>query len=189
MLKDRSGESRKCKRMFLKFHHLLLTIGVIFLLSACAHKPGNAPYFIEKGSLGQIVSAQPVDLINVQTTNEVKLCGAGIHSWNADLNSIADTAIEVMKDALEKSKVRIEKEGKKKLRLSIPQCGCNQGLASLTVTVTLQIETGSGMKKTFEGTQNGMVFTYQFDWALNSAIKDAVFKALKDPDINAYLRE
>jgi hypothetical protein len=144
-----------------------------------AAKDGDLPAINIQGPVA--VSEHPA-----KPSGVVELCHAGGRNYTADYGEFTAFAARSVKDILTRKGIRVAHSADKHLVVSIPQAACyTQGFA-VYFDVTVAVETGSGLKKQFIGTERTHDIRRRH-LAVSGATLKAVLEMFKDKEILQYL--
>ena len=162
------------------------TIGaftVLFILSGCTtyhHVPN--PQTFELDAIPEFSTSKSISLVNAQessATFEIR------SRFTANLQEWTQAAIAITQKALEERGATIVENSAAQLDLSIASANSTRGAFGGRVYVYLKVKTGSGYKRTYEGTAGGQMIHRMTD----GAIMRSVAAMFRDEKIVEYLSE
>lgn len=162
----------------MKFFFLLFGL---LLVSGCTHR--IPPHPMKVGMVGEIKSQLPLEVVNMQKSEIVKIEG-GIGD-NVNLRKSTDDAISLFKSELQKNGIQIKNDTSRTLGVSVDRVVIGGVLVS-RCTVFMTAETGDGFQKTFnEYNLSGVdsVFACQF------ALTKTIASVLNNENIHNYITD
>jgi hypothetical protein len=153
----------------------------LLLVSGCTHR--ILPHPMKEGMVGEIKSQLPLEVVNIQKLEVVKIEG-GIGD-NVNLRKSTDDAISLFKSELQKKGIEIRNDASRTLGVSVDKVVIG-GFWVSRCTVFITAETGDGFQKTFnEYNLSGVdpLFACQF------AVTKAVALVLNNKNIHNYITD
>ncbi len=164
---------------------ILFGMWILLVVSLGCMKPYvPQKYPIEKGATPNFTSSKPIAIFNAikDTPKEVVI---GYDIYKGDLSAYTQTAVQVLKDELDKKNIRVVDEATKKLKLEVTKVSLFQPYMDVwRSTVVLKAETGLGYSKEYEGINNAYLL---YTRSLDGAITRAVTAMLNDTNIINYI--
>ena len=167
-------------------YKLFIVLTLIICSFGCTHYYVPKQYPATQGMVPDFTSNHAVAVINAQTSGKVELIGSqGFHKWMGDLQLWTDTAIGVLENELQMRKITVTGDATKELKLSVRHASVHFGFASIRCVLDLEVETGEGYRKEFEGNNSSPWTLYR---ACDGAVTRAVEAMLNDEDILKYIK-
>ena len=165
---------------------ILIIFTLLFFPFGCTHYYVPKQHPVAPGLVPDFSSNEPVAVSNGHKTGKMSLIGTqGAHKWMGDVQLWTDTAVGVLKNELQIRSISVTGDASKELTLTVTHANIYWGFASIRCIVTLEVETGEGYHKTFEGNNTSPWTLYR---ACDGSVTRAVEAMLNDEEILKYLK-
>jgi len=166
-------------RFFMIFIFLLFSFG-------CTHYYVPKQHPVAPGLVPDFTGNNAIAVINAHETGKMTLIGSQMaHKWMGDMRLWTDTAVGVLQNELQIRRIKVTGDASKELKLAVTHANVYWGFASIRCIITLEVDTGEGYHKTFEGNNSSPWTLYR---ACDGAVTRAVEAMLNDEEILRYLK-
>lgn len=158
----------------------LLVVGV-----GCTKTFTPTPVAIERGRIKSLNVQAPIAITNAQSATDLRpMASQGVLRLVANYHAWTEAAVLVMQTELRNRGMPLNGPAGKELKLKIVGARASLGAFVDRCTTDLQVETGDGTERQFEG---GAGSGLGFEKACRVAVARAVSRALTDPAIVSYV--
>jgi hypothetical protein len=146
---------------------------------------------LEPSKLPNVSTKQPIAIIAVYDPNAaiVEICRGGAHRYFAKADDLTDSAVKNLEAILKQKNIGVDAKAEKKLSIAVTNARCS-GVPpyGLSYEATVQVRTGSGIMRTFTGTNVGG-HVFGTDSHVSDAINEALLNMLHNDSIMGYLKD
>ena len=169
-----------------KTYRLFIVLILLILAFGCTHYYVPKQFPVRPGMVPDFTSEHTVAVINTYDSGKMALIGSqGAHKYMGDLQLWTDTAIGVLENELELRSIAVTGEASKELKLTVTHASVYWGFATIRCILSLEVETGDGYNKDFEGNNSSPWTLYK---ACDGAVTTAIEAMLNDETILQYLK-
>lgn len=164
-----------------------ITIFAMLILTLCGctviYKAEPNP--MKVGMVEQFQSNATIQIINSQTSEDSQMenVGGGM-TFKINPKELTDSAIELLKEELEKNGIETNNSSPKILNLSLDKLYMGNYIMAAGCTVTITVETNSGISKIFKRQNTSSLGIWN---ACDFAITKVVANIINDPEIRYFI--
>jgi hypothetical protein len=160
-------------------------------LSGCInHQIVPSLELLETARLPEITTKDSVAVIPVFNPNAVmiRFCDGGAHRYFGKIDDLTDSAVKNLEAMLKQKNIVIDVKAEKKLSIAVISARCS-GVPpyGLSYYVTIRVQTGNGITKTFTGHNVGG-HIFGTDSHVSHAINEAYLDMFYNDEIKGYLK-
>ena len=145
---------------------------------------------VEASKLPAITTTQPVAVIAVYNPNAamIQFCTGGVHRYFGKIDDLTDSAVKNLEAMLKQKNIVVDAKAAKKLNIAVISASCaGTPPWGLTYSVTVQVQAGDSITRTFTGHNVGG-HIFGTDSHVSGAINEAFLEMFTNEAIMSYLR-